>query len=271
MEKNKMASEIYKTIFSRKIENFKNIFSEDGEKIFKQRGRLIHPGEFGKYREEITKDLLRFILRPSVKVSDGFIITSDDDISTQNDIIIHDANLMPLLAENIVKMFPIEDVYAFVEVKSTLSKQDFINALKKLTDIKKLKKTYDGCGGNFGAFLVCKKLNIDIKEFDFNEVYQNTDRVFWFNGILSLDDMCINYQDKNGINMPYSIVVKGGRQQEVINPSLSYTPAQDDLRHIRNFFAMLSVYVNGARKEMCIGHDKIEYLGLSSGTDNLEF
>ncbi|MGD9678722.1 MAG: hypothetical protein AB7V16_10315 [Vulcanibacillus sp.] len=47
-----MSSEIYKTILNRKIDNFKSMFSRDSNSIFRdQTNKMIHPGEFGMYRE----------------------------------------------------------------------------------------------------------------------------------------------------------------------------------------------------------------------------
>lgn len=41
-------------------------------------------------------------------VSDGFIITSKNSISTQCDIIIYNSNTVPLISDGIARMFPIE-------------------------------------------------------------------------------------------------------------------------------------------------------------------
>ena len=40
-------------------------------------------------------------------VSDGFIITSKNSISTQCDIIIYNSNTVPLISDGIARMFPI--------------------------------------------------------------------------------------------------------------------------------------------------------------------
>lgn len=48
-----MANSIFMNIYLQKLREFVNIFSNDSESIFKAHGdTLIHPGEFGKYREE---------------------------------------------------------------------------------------------------------------------------------------------------------------------------------------------------------------------------
>ena len=57
-----MASKIFKQIFERQIAQFVGLYSEDSTAIFKdERDRLIHPGEYGRYREESCKELLRLL------------------------------------------------------------------------------------------------------------------------------------------------------------------------------------------------------------------
>ena len=79
-----MANSIFMNIYLQKLREFVNIFSNDSESIFKAHGdTLIHPGEFGKYREETTKNILKMLLKKSYGIGDGFILTSKDTVSTQ--------------------------------------------------------------------------------------------------------------------------------------------------------------------------------------------
>ncbi len=63
---------------------------------------------------------------------------SDDKISTQCDVIVYNSKVSPFIADGIAKMFPTEEVRMIGEIKSTLSRQDFINALRKMAENKKL-------------------------------------------------------------------------------------------------------------------------------------
>lgn len=55
-----MVNSIFMNIYLQKIKEFINIFSDDSENIFKLHDNsLIHPGEFGKYREKTTKKFLK--------------------------------------------------------------------------------------------------------------------------------------------------------------------------------------------------------------------
>jgi len=106
-----MASKVFQQIFDRHIAQFVGVYSEDGTAIFKdEKNKLIHPGEYGKYREESCKEVLRLILEKEVSVADGFVITSDNQVSTQCDIIVYNSKVSPFIADGIAKMFPAEEV-----------------------------------------------------------------------------------------------------------------------------------------------------------------
>jgi hypothetical protein len=126
-----MGNKIFETILNRKIENFVSTFVEDSRSIFfNENLQLFHPGEYGKYRENSIKDLLQVLTK--YRVSDGFIITSKNNQSTQCDIVIYDNSDFPVLENNFTQFFSIESVIAIGEVKSTLNKRDFSLTLKKL-------------------------------------------------------------------------------------------------------------------------------------------
>ena len=173
-----MASQRVKTIFDREIQQFVGYFVEDAKGLFKnEKNGLIHPGEFGKYREEACKKILRLVLNNAVSIDDGFVITSDDNITKQCDIIIYNSRVSPIITDGISKMFPAEEVRLVGEVKSILSKNDYIQALRKLAENKKVilegrkgfdknyifqNKVYD----TIGTFLICSKLNFDYKRLN---------------------------------------------------------------------------------------------------------
>ena len=201
-----MASKFFEIIITRQIETFVKTFADDSSSLFKnEHDKLIHPGEYGMYKERCLRTLLQSVLPKNYNISDGFIITScDNHISTQCDLLIYNANTMPLTDDGVGKFFPVEDVFGVVEVKSTLSKKDFIKALQKLADIKKLSddrtKMLPTSNSNYlhyyqiPTFLVCNKLSFDINSIDFeNEVYKNYDKKYWHNAILSLEDGLIRY------------------------------------------------------------------------------
>ncbi|MGH1516406.1 DUF6602 domain-containing protein [Chryseobacterium sp. JK1] len=190
-----MANRIFETVFDRKIENFASIFINDSESIFfNEENKLIHPGEYGKYRENALKDLLGYITKH--KISDGFILTPEN-VSFQLDIVIYKNDEAPILEKNYIDFFSIESVVAIGEVKSTLNKSSFIDTLKKLARNKKLneekrgkciKKEYKGSEHDeLISFLVCKTTSFDINTLDFDEIYKGIETKYRHNFILDLE------------------------------------------------------------------------------------
>ena len=188
-----MSHKIFITILNRKIENFVSTFIEDSKSIFFDNTKLIHPGEYGRYRENSLKDLLSMIT--SYKIGEGFIITSKENTSTQCDVIIFDNSDTVILENNFTQIITIESVISIGEVKSTLNKTNLKKALRKLAENKKLQRDINF---NFNeqclqenyypiTFLVCKDLSFDYKKIDFNEIYEGIKREFWHDSILMVD------------------------------------------------------------------------------------
>lgn len=284
-----MSSQVYKKILNRKIENFVEIFSNDSNKIFKKTDNtLIHPGEFGKYRERACKEILRIVLKKDVDISEGFIITSNNSISTQCDIIIYNADTVQLISNDIARMFPIEEVRAIGEIKSNLNKNDFKEALRKLANNKKLEdercnttikkrylsKTYD----TVPTFLICNKFEFNYEKIKLEEIYEDIPRKYWHNAILSIEDGFISYVldfrrgNENTINTlkenefdveklgiwayPYEYF-----RDDVIETreNVVYVDNKDKYSHIVNFFVNVASLV---KDTYIYEHDPVEYLGL---------
>lgn len=196
-----MGNKVLETILARKIENFVSTFVEDSKSIFFDGKQLKHSGEFGRYRENSIKDLLQILTK--YKISDGFIITPSDRTSTQCDIVVYDNFDFPVLENNLIQFFSIESVLSIGEVKSTLSKKEFKNALIKLAKNKKLSEDIRGKvkqkthGDEYNhplTFLVCKDLKFDISKIDFEDIYEDIPKVYWHNLILSVEQGLFTYE-----------------------------------------------------------------------------
>lgn len=261
-----MGNRIFETVLNRKIDNFVLTFVEDSSSIFYDNTKLIHPGEYGKYRENSLKDMLRLITKH--KVSDGFIITPNDKISTQLDIVIYRNDEVPLLEKNFIDFFSIESVLAIGEVKSNLNKSDFVEALRKLAKNKMLHNDKQGICYNkkFGSpehddlisFLVCASTSFDINNLDFDEIYNGIEEKYRHNFILILEKGLIGYQFHfNQLNQEDSeiFINKGGNIHASVwyeypfhafNKNIYKTKnvvhlAEDDkYYHIKLFLTMLS-------------------------------
>ena len=184
------------------------------------------------YREKLVKDFLRFIIPQKLAINQGFIISSNDEISTQCDIIIYDQNITPLIQSNELQTFyPVETVVGVGEVKSKLSKAQFIAAINKLARIKEIKSKVPFPSlvnrnrgfeynpekipfDNIFTFIVCEKLDFDTKtiETELDEMYQK-DISPWHrhNLILSIDDGLLLYTEPDSHKdfVFYAPVLKG--------------------------------------------------------------
>ena len=129
-----MANKIFNALLDEKIEIFTNAFSKTAKEIyFDKDDKLIHSLEYGIYRENSCKDFIKFVIPSKFNIDDGFLINSNDNVSSQCDIVIFDSNHTPLFESGKKqRFFPIETVVAIGEVKSTLSKKEFKIALNKL-------------------------------------------------------------------------------------------------------------------------------------------
>jgi hypothetical protein len=90
------------------------------------RAAISHAGEKGRALEADVQKLIRSFLPAEYGLSTGFIVSRTPDgnveISKQLDIIIYDAlRAAPLMTIGTSDVFPIEAVYAYVEVKASLT------------------------------------------------------------------------------------------------------------------------------------------------------
>jgi len=221
---------IFERLLSEKINLFVNHFKKESTRLFYDENNkvLIHPGEYGLYREKICKEFLRNFTPLQYDFGTGFVINSYNEISSQCDIIIYDPRFTPLIqASELQTFYPVESIVAIGEVKSTLSKQNCISALEKLSKIKKMrekikhpvicdpkepKKSYDPKNYHYDqvfTFLICEKLDFRYEKLanELNEIYEkkNIDVTHRHNLILSIDDGLICYRDNNNTAMMYPL------------------------------------------------------------------
>ncbi|MCC8956179.1 hypothetical protein H8B02_22940 [Bradyrhizobium sp. Pear77] len=100
---------------------------------------MPHYGERGRIAEEIIKGVLTRILPKRFSISTGVIFSADGQVSQQTDIVIYDNFYnSPLLSEFGSCVFPVETVYATVEVKSVLTKRELrksMDAIMRLRSV----------------------------------------------------------------------------------------------------------------------------------------
>jgi hypothetical protein len=212
-------NKFYQTLLHSKIEKFKYDF-KFSKNIFEdltKKNKLLHPAEYGIYKEKICDDIIKFVIPSKFKTGTGFIINSNDDISTQCDIIIYDYDNTPLIEDSSnTRFFPVETVVGIGEIKSSLAINDLIDALIKLANNKKIKQINtiyclnNTTKQNFESknphdtlfsFLICDKIqsfNSEIVLKKIDEAYElnNIEYEYRHNVILSMEDGILSYQNQ---------------------------------------------------------------------------
>jgi len=104
-----------------------------------KRDNITNKTDEGEYLETILVNFLRTYLPKKFTIGRGYIMNDKGETSLQQDIVIYNAENYVLLKNTEgFQVFPIECVYATVEVKSTLSKQVLKDANRNVESIKNL-------------------------------------------------------------------------------------------------------------------------------------
>jgi hypothetical protein len=130
-----------------------------------KRDGITNRTDEGEYLERILIDFLSCYLPRKLSVGRGYVMNEDGNTSLQQDVIIYNADNYVLLRNTDgFQVYPVESVYAVIEVKSTLSKQVLKDANENAASIKYLSgvKIYiePGTGKiveleQFGAVVFC--------------------------------------------------------------------------------------------------------------------
>ena len=274
-----MPNDIFTKILDNSIQQFVKEFRNSPKELFYDKeNNLFHPGEYGSYREEIVRKLLRIILFEGLEIAEGFLINLENERSTQCDLIIYDKQHTPILKDTNKIFIPVETAVGVGEVKSTLSKVEFTKALRKLAKNKELKEKASGSiikrskkVGDFNpktescdqlfSFLICDNLNFDINNIDYDEIYKNVEYRNRHNLILSVENVLIKYhfdfkllskeiQDsylKLGININSDSRVEYPNflNAQCLNLKIEKTE-KEPLEHIREFISSLNYGIHNA-------------------------
>lgn len=211
-----MEYRILEKIINCKLDGFVAEY-RNASKLFENedsKNKLLHPGEYGMYKESLLRELLRFILPPKFEIGTGFLYNVNKNVTGQCDIVIFDYVNTPLMnLDSKEHFYPQESVYAIGEVKSILSKQGLKSALISLAEKKKI-RTQCNLKINGGpeikidieknemrgifTFLVCDKIDMNMANWAdvIKKIYESEGikPCLRHNMIISLSDGVILYK-----------------------------------------------------------------------------
>lgn len=121
--------------------NTQTLFQKISQKMrtdFEVTAQLVHSGSKGTARENILRNFLAEGRLPTkYAIGAGEVVGRTNDTSKQCDLVVYDRlNGVTLLYDESTQVYPIDCVYGIIEVKSTLSKSELIDALEKIKTLK---------------------------------------------------------------------------------------------------------------------------------------
>lgn len=233
-----MPNKIIDELIEERIDIFRSAFAQRAKVLFHdedKHNRLRHPGEFGTYREAITRDFLQPFLPQRLAIDTGFIVNALGDVSGQIDLVIYDPSLTPPLeSKNRQRFFPIETVIAAGEVKSNVKRDEFEKALIRLAKLKEMRSAMANESSvamrwyrlekseynpdkisvdQVFTFLICNSIGFpfcdDIISSTLNEIYKSVDYAHRHSAVLSLEDGLFFYIDPDIKNCCFPISTTG--------------------------------------------------------------
>ena len=265
-----MANNITDTLIEERIDEFRSAFKRAKE-LFRdenKQNKLSHPGEFGTYREDIVRDFLHSFLPQRLAIDTGFIVNALEEVSGQIDLIIYDPSLTPPLeSKNRQRFFPVETVIAAGEVKSDVNRDQFTDALIRLSKVKEMRSTltdeasavvrwyalgnteYDPDKIPFDqvfTFLICNRIAFPLHNVFFpstlNDIYKSVDYAHRHSSILSLEDGLLHYTielPEGGFADSYFPIVPAGKGA---NRNKWIWGHDDDYAHFKVFCSHLFMH-----------------------------
>lgn len=212
-----MANRIVQQLLDEQINAFIDSFCNSSYNLFfdEKSQKLIHPGEYGNYKENACKRLIKFLIPNRWDIGRGFIVNNAEEVSTECDLVIYEPQLSSLIqTPDMQRFFPVEVVAGVGEVKSTLTKTQFKNAIAKLSKVKQIRenmqhaaivmrennrvRTVPFCpqfnpSDQIFTFLICQKLKFSLKSIanEMEQLYGNIPYHHRHNLILSIEDRAI--------------------------------------------------------------------------------
>ncbi len=217
-----MANDTIDALIEERIDIFRSAFAQRAKVLFQddsKQNKVSHPGEFGTYREAIVRDFLQAFLPQRLAIDTGFVVNASGEISGQIDLVIYDPSFTPPLeSKNRQRFFPVETVIAAGEVKSDVNRDQFAEALIRVSKVKEMRSAltdeasavvrWHGLQNTeYGkdeipfdqvfTFLICNRIAFPLRGVTFpstlNDIYKSVDYAHRHSSILSLEDGLLHY------------------------------------------------------------------------------
>jgi len=107
----------------------------------KRLSRLVsHPVEKGRVLEHIAVNFLRRFIPSRYSLGYGFIVTAEGLQSRQIDVVIYDnVDNVPIFLSDTVGIFPVESVFAAIEVKTNLGRSELRSSIASIRELREFK------------------------------------------------------------------------------------------------------------------------------------
>jgi hypothetical protein len=120
--------------------DIRNIFKEVSEQLlseFRKTSGVTHPVGKGDLREHAFRDFLGEYLPTRYGVGRGQVITPDNRVSGQLDIVIYDPLHCPRLIASVShSIYPVESVYGAISMKSNLDSEELKDGYQNIASLK---------------------------------------------------------------------------------------------------------------------------------------
>jgi hypothetical protein len=181
---------------------FKGFQSQMINKLTQNRELILHPAVKGAATELEWINWLNDYLPKRYRVTSAFIIDSENNISDQIDLVIHDTQYSPFVFnQSDVEYIPAESVYAVFELKQELNSGNIKYAKDKVKSVRMLKRTSAQIVHAGGTYTPKKPHDIIGGLITLSSTYNLRDSSAFKRNILSGDD-------KDRINM--GLCLNGG-------------------------------------------------------------
>ncbi len=103
---------------------------------FEEAGLGKHAGTKGANREHKLAEFLAEKLPTQYGIASGEVVFRDGSLSNQTDVIVYDCLRSPVLYSEASQIVPIDGTFGIIEVKSFLSKEELLDAARKIKAFK---------------------------------------------------------------------------------------------------------------------------------------